>query len=118
MDILSLVLPWPPSVNHYFGQRGVRKFVTAEGLFFRGEVRRAFMISKHQGFGMSKLSMNIIAYPPDRRRRDLDNIIKITQDSLQKAGAFVDDNQIDHLSIARSTNDGFRGYIEVLICAC
>jgi crossover junction endodeoxyribonuclease RusA len=40
------------------------------------------------------------AFPPDRRRRDLDNIQKALLDSLEHAGVYADDNQID-LLIAR-----------------
>jgi len=43
----------------------------------------------------------ILAYPPDNRRRDLDNLIKATLDSLQGANFFLDDSQIDKLSIDR-----------------
>ena len=43
------------------------------------------------------LEIWIKAYPPDRRKRDLDNIMKATQDSLQKGGAMFDDSQIKKL---------------------
>ena len=36
---------------------------------------------------------------PDRRRRDLDNIVKPFQDALQLAGIFLDDSQIKHLDV-------------------
>lgn len=41
------------------------------------------------------------AFPPDRRRRDLDNILKCTQDSLAHAGVYKDDSQIDLLTVRR-----------------
>ena len=41
------------------------------------------------------------AYPPDRRRRDLDNLLKCTQDSLAHAGVYEDDSQIDVLVVVR-----------------
>jgi len=44
----------------------------------------------------------IEAFPPDKRRRDLDNLIKAIQDSLQYAGVYEDDSQIDYLTIKRS----------------
>jgi len=40
------------------------------------------------------------AFPPDRRRRDLDNLQKSTLDALEHAGLYEDDSQID-LLIAR-----------------
>jgi crossover junction endodeoxyribonuclease RusA len=48
-----------------------------------------------------RLAMHVIANPPDRRRRDLDNLGKALWDSLQKAGVYADDNQIDKFTIER-----------------
>jgi len=45
--------------------------------------------------------MTIDVYPPDKRKRDLDNICKNLLDSLQKAQIYPDDNQIDLLIIQR-----------------
>ena len=41
------------------------------------------------------------AFPPDRRRRDLDNLQKPTLDALQHAGIYEDDSQIDLLVTQR-----------------
>jgi crossover junction endodeoxyribonuclease RusA len=41
------------------------------------------------------------AFPPDRRRRDLDNLAKPTLDALEHAGVYEDDSQIDLLIIRR-----------------
>ena len=38
-------------------------------------------------------------YPPDARRRDLDNLLKCTLDSLVHAGLLEDDSQIKHIDI-------------------
>lgn len=51
-----------------------------------------------------RLSMLIDAYPPDKRRRDLDNIFKSCLDSLQHAGVYPDDSQIDDLRITRNAS--------------
>ena len=48
-----------------------------------------------------KLSVAILASPPDNKRRDLDNLLKSLLDALQHAGVYKDDNQIDQLQIAR-----------------
>ena len=46
---------------------------------------------------LGDVSLLVECYPPDRRRRDLDNLLKALQDSLQAAGAFEDDSQIKEL---------------------
>lgn len=40
-------------------------------------------------------------YPPDRRKRDLDNHLKIPIDSMMHMGLFHDDSQIDEIYIRR-----------------
>ena len=45
--------------------------------------------------------MVIQVFPPDARRRDLDNILKPLLDALQHGGAYGDDSQIGHLEIVR-----------------
>ena len=54
-----------------------------------------------EGFGSSRVEVDIQAYPPDRRKRDLDNIQKILLDSLQAAGIYKDDCQVDKITISR-----------------
>jgi crossover junction endodeoxyribonuclease RusA len=45
--------------------------------------------------------VKIYAFPPDARRRDLDNLLKSLLDALQHAGIMEDDGQVDMLSIER-----------------
>jgi crossover junction endodeoxyribonuclease RusA len=105
--MLSLSLPWPPSVNTYWrnvskGRLSGRVLISEAGRKYRKDVS-----SLIGAFGMRKalsceLSVSIIAYPPDRRRRDLDNILKSLLDSCTHAGLWLDDSQISRLTISRS----------------
>lgn len=102
-SLVKLTLPWPPSVNHYWRRNGARYFVSPEGKRFREEVcNRAKSLTFLFGSDI-KLMVSIEAYPPDRRRRDLDNILKSLLDALQHAGVYADDSQIDKLSVQRCT---------------
>jgi len=97
-----LDLPFPPTVNHYWLQRGTRRFLSERALTFRREVWFAFKDSKHKGFGpKQRLHVSVLLYPPDKRRRDIDNVLKGLLDSLQHSTVFEDDNQIDALTITR-----------------
>ena len=108
---MVIELPWPPSVNHYWRRQGSRYFVSSEGKAYKDSVY--YLCAQYRGLfkPCDRLSLFIDAYPPDKRRRDLDNLIKAIQDSLQYAGVYEDDNQIDYLAIKR--NDSREGKIIV-----
>lgn len=48
-----------------------------------------------------RLCVDVILYPPDKRKRDLDNHMKALLDALTHAGLWEDDEQIDQLQIYR-----------------
>lgn len=98
---MVIELPWPPSVNHYWRRQGNRYFVSQEGKNYRDEVLYLCHKLRGQFNAKDRLYMTIEAYPPDKRRRDLDNILKSLLDSLQYAGVYEDDSQIDKLAITR-----------------
>ncbi len=99
---MILMLPWPPSINHYWRRVGPRTLISREGRTFR---RNVCALLGGGGFrrppagGRIALCMN--AFPPDRRRRDLDNIQKPVLDVFQHAGIYEDDSQIDLLVTRR-----------------
>jgi crossover junction endodeoxyribonuclease RusA len=104
---LILTVPFPPSVNTYWGFRGSQRFLTANAKSFKQTVLQTYQASKHQGFQTMRLSVCIKLFAPDRRIRDIDNYAKSLIDALCQAGIFVDDEQIDHLNIVR--NEVFKG---------
>ena len=114
--ILALTLPWPPSVNEYWrhpgrGPLAGRHLISAEGRTYRRTVRS--LLPALQPLGES-LHVVIAVYPPDLRKRDLDNLPKGILDALTHALVWTDDEQIDHLEILRrEVVKG--GRIEVLI---
>jgi len=48
-----------------------------------------------------RISASIQVFPPDRRRRDLDNILKPVLDLLVHAGIIIDDENIDRILVER-----------------
>jgi crossover junction endodeoxyribonuclease RusA len=98
---LMLRVPFPPSVNTYWGFQGSHRFLTKKAKEFKTNCFDAFLRSNHKGFGDQRLQVRVELFAPDRRKRDIDNHVKSLLDSLCQAGAFDDDSQIDHLTIIR-----------------
>jgi crossover junction endodeoxyribonuclease RusA len=48
-----------------------------------------------------RLAVHITLFPPDRRKRDVDNILKALLDACEHAGCYESDSQIDELHIVR-----------------
>lgn len=96
---------WPPSVNHYWGARGKGRYIKAEGLAYRSSVVLAWYAMQAQSFGSDKVRVKIEARPPDRRRRDLDNVLKACLDALAHARVFNDDSQVVDLHIWRGPQE-------------
>lgn len=99
--MLMLILPYPPSVNSYWGFKGSHRYLTTKAKIFKQEVLLAFKNTKHKGFGKERLKVHIVLHAPDKRIRDLDNSIKSLFDAICQAGAFDDDSQIDKITVLR-----------------
>lgn len=99
MAIIALDIPYPPSVNHYWHARGNRRFIGKKGVEFRLLVAEAAAESGIKLTG--RVSIFLSMFPPDRRRRDLDNTLKAVLDALQHAGCYDDDEQIDEIRVVR-----------------
>jgi len=112
---MVLTLPYPPSVNHYWRRVGPRTLISRKGRAFRRDVCTLLA-----GGGPRKppaggtIALRMDAFPPDRRRRDLDNIAKATLDALEHAGVYEDDSQID-LLLTRRGEPTKPGRLEVRI---
>ena len=91
--MIELTLPYPPSVNHYWRHVGPRVLISREGRAYRERVCLALA-----GRGLPRfngpLAVQIEVFPPDNRRRDLDNLQKSLLDSMQQGGLYIDDSQI------------------------
>jgi crossover junction endodeoxyribonuclease RusA len=93
-------IPWPPSVNHYYRHVGNKVLISREGRQYRENVMAMFRDKPQPPF-TGPIELYAEFYPPDARRRDLDNLLKCTQDTLQHAGLFNDDSQIAVIHIIK-----------------
>ena len=99
--MLVLNLPLPPSVNHYWGQHGHRRYVSKAGVAFKEQVNAYVLEYKVPRLGTARLEFQVTLYPKDRRKQDIDNRIKALWDALAEAGVFDNDEQIDVLMVQR-----------------
>lgn len=115
----TLILPWPPSVNHYWLARGKMRFLSAAAKKFRYDVAQLshmFGLVNHTNYPLlGRLNVQINVFPPDKRVRDIDNLLKSTLDSLTHAGVYLDDSQIDKITIIRKEIDRPAGRVEIII---
>lgn len=91
-------LPWPPSVNGYWRSFRGRQIISRRGRDYRDQVQAELAGTKAM---LGRLKISICLHPPDKRRRDIDNVLKAIFDSLVHAGAMQDDSQIDELYAVR-----------------
>lgn len=111
---LILRLPFPPTVNTYWRSTVQRHFkngkltsstrvlVSRKGRAYRKAVEQRIWLSRRNAprfFDDERLRVTVVAYPPDRRKRDLDNLPKGLLDAISKAKVWGDDSQIDDLRL-------------------
>jgi crossover junction endodeoxyribonuclease RusA len=111
--VITLVLPWPPSVNNYWKVARNKIYIHKDGKEFRQKVAEQVLLQDVKAGLTGPIMMTIEAWRPDNRVRDLDNVLKATLDGLQKAGVYENDSQIKDLRIYWSPSIG--GFIKIHI---
>ena len=121
--LVVLTLPYPPSSNHLYATRADnRRHLSQSGRAFHRQVQQVVLST---GARMAnderararwcpwpmtgRLIASLYVYPPDRRRRDIENVSKIVWDALKGVGLYQDDSQIDELHI-------YRGAVREVAC--
>lgn len=107
MNEITMTLPFPPSVNHYWRhvvlgkppKQRVTTLISAPGRKYTASVG-VEANRQHACVGISShVAMTVLLSPPDRRRRDVDNYAKSLLDSLVKAGVLADDSLVRDLRL-------------------
>lgn len=110
---LTLDLPWPPTMNTYWRNWNGRTVISKAGREYRQAVVDQVSIQGGAKNFTGKLRVVIKAYRPDRRKRDLDNLLKASLDALTHAGVWSDDGLIVDLRIYWADDMGGRLEVEI-----
>src|SRR3990167_10288033 len=130
MDDLPVTgkLPYPPSINRYW-KTSIRKRSSQQSTSLTlnpltGKLNRTgkmiktvtrepaviqyvndvYYLVRQQRINPTfadKLKLTLLIYPPDEKKRDIDNVVKCVMDSLQHAGIYTDDFKIWILHVER-----------------
>jgi len=107
-------------VNHYWGRTKTGGlFVPKNVIAFRQKVAESVRLARvtHalcKDVLLGDLQVLLYIFPPDKRIRDLDNILKSSLDALTHAFVWKDDSQISKLTIQRFP-PAKPGYVRVQI---
>jgi len=108
-DLLRLMLPIPPSINHHYATVNGRRVLSAAGRRFKALVGQEVLcaLSKHAGgrgllAGQSDapLALDLRFYFVSELRRDIDGGLKITQDAVCEALG-INDNRIVEVTLRK-----------------
>lgn len=99
---IELTLPFPPSANQIWRRVGRRTLLSRKARLFRQRVLLILAPLRIQPV-QGSLLVEIDIHPPDRRKRDLDNLPKAILDAIQHARVYEDDCRVDKLIVTRCT---------------
>jgi len=97
--MITLQLPFPPSVNSYWRNVNGRTLLSVSGRKYKNEVIASVyeQLKKRPVPLEGDVSVDIKFYPPNNIKRDMDNCFKALFDSLTTARIWLDDSQIKHI---------------------
>nr|WP_282564238.1 MULTISPECIES: RusA family crossover junction endodeoxyribonuclease [Providencia] len=100
-NTISLILPFPPSVNACWRNINGKTLISAKGRVFRANAMAVIyeQLRKRPKAITEHVSVIVKMYPPTNHRRDIDNYLKAPFDALTHAGVWKDDDQVKHADI-------------------
>lgn len=102
MSDYKFTLPYPPSVNGYWRSFNGRQIISKRGRDYVGAVKSKMeSINLNNELVSSRMHVSIKINPPTLRKYDVDNFAKGVFDSLTKCRFWVDDEQVDKLTIEK-----------------
>ena len=112
--MITLNLPYPPSVNAYWMAGGHRRYISKRGMAFKQAVAEYVIENNIPKLYDAPLEVFIILQPRSKKLLDLDNALKGILDSCQDAGIYEDDVQVQKLTIVRGLPVKYGGCIVMI----
>lgn len=113
---LALTIPFPyVSGNHIWKRSGRAVYLVPKAREYYNAV--AYTVASNScDVGLScALKVTMLVFPPDKRKRDLTNLLKVIEDALTKARVWQDDSLVHHLDVKKMDVDKTCPRIEILI---
>lgn len=105
--------PYPPTVNHCWGRAGKAVFLSAKYKAFLNDV--ALVVAGTRLRQGDEYFLELSVTPPDRRKRDLDNVFKPILDALTRCCVWQDDSAVCFLTARRNEPSKTNAGVKVLV---
>lgn len=89
--MIHLALPYPPTANNLYRNTSKGRVKTSGYLAWLNEAGWRVKAARPQGL-CGRYRLSLVALAPDRRRRDIDNLLKPVSDLLKACGLVTDDS--------------------------
>jgi len=117
MTAFTLSLPYPPSTNRLWRYVNGRAIKSEEYRIWQKEAAQWLMVQFRAWRRIDgPYCMSVEAERPDRRRRDLSNLIKATEDCLVDCGVISDDSLAERIIMEWSAKEPAKpGLLNIVI---
>ena len=103
--MITIELPFPPSVNGYWRAikrgKGVTQILSERGREYRSKAKLAITLQTGGASFDGPVAVHIDLHRGDRTAYDIDNYVKAILDGITHAGLWIDDEQVERLSVNR-----------------
>ncbi|MGB3725912.1 MAG: RusA family crossover junction endodeoxyribonuclease [Glaciecola sp.] len=102
MNDYKFTLPYPPSVNGYWRAFRNRQIISKRGRdYVKLATEKMIELKLHDEMISEQVAFEMTINPPTLRKYDVDNFTKGVFDALTKCGFWVDDEQVQKLTVKK-----------------
>lgn len=119
MEAMIFYLPWPTSTNTNWRKGNNKMYLSKPYRVFKRDASIEIMMTKQlKGYKASRegtqYHVQIVLFPPDNRKYDIDNRIKAILDVLTINGVWTDDSLVNSIDIGRGLpTPGGKAFVKI-----